>query len=236
MNLDQEEPLAPDIEALLASERIIESQPEHVRRRAISQARAVIWGGSSGVKVGGGFSSWGLKVAVSAVVISTALSAAAIRARVKSRASVIDPQPVAQNRQTAVTRPAAPMTSILEQKDIQDQVAVAGAAKDEAPVHGIGAPAASPRTARERYALELEVLRPARSAVALRDFSSALPILAEHERRFPNGRLAEEREALRVQALSGMGRMEEAGRAAAAFRERFPGTDRIAGRGRLPTA
>jgi hypothetical protein len=89
MNLDQEEPLAPDIEALLASERIVESQPEHVRRRAISQARAVIWGGSSGVKVSGGFSGWGLKVAVSAVVLSTALSAAAIRARVKSRASVI---------------------------------------------------------------------------------------------------------------------------------------------------
>ena len=119
MSLDKEEPLAADVDALLAKERIVESQPERVRRRAVSRARAVIWeGGSSGVKVSGGFSGWGLKVAVSAVVLSTALSAAAIRARVKSRASVIDPQPVAQNRQTAVTRPAA----------------IAGAAKDEAPV------------------------------------------------------------------------------------------------------
>jgi hypothetical protein len=220
MSLDKEEPLAADVDALLAKERIVESQPERVRRRAVSRARAVIWGGSSAVPVRSGFGGWGLKVAVAAVVISTALSAAAIRAMVKSRASVVEPPPAAQNRQTAITPPAAPMMSTIEQKDIQDQVAPG--AKDEAPIHG--APAVPPRTAHERYALELEVLQPARAAVALRDFSSALPILAEHERRFPNGRLAEEREALRVQALSGMGRMEEAGRAAAAFRERFPGS------------
>jgi hypothetical protein len=220
MNLDKVEPLSADVDALLAKERIVESQPERVRRRAVSRARAVMWGGSSAVPVRSGFSGWGLKVAVAAVVISTAVSATAIRAMVKSRAPVIDPPPAARNRQTAVTPPAALMMSTLEQKDIQDPVAPA--AKDEAPIHG--APAVPPRTERERYALELEVLQPARAAVALRDFASALPILAEHERRFPKGRLAEEREALRVEALSDMGRMEEAGRAAAAFRERFPGS------------
>ena len=51
---------------------------------------------------------------------------------------------------------------------------------------------------------------------------AALPPIAEHARRFKNGRLAEEREALRVKALVGLGRMEDARRAAAGFKARFP--------------
>jgi hypothetical protein len=46
--------------------------------------------------------------------------------------------------------------------------------------------------------------------------------LAEHGRRFPNGRLAEEREALRVRALNSSGQSESARRAARAFAARFP--------------
>jgi hypothetical protein len=70
--------------------------------------------------------------------------------------------------------------------------------------------------------VELRLLRKARVAVARGDFATALSPLAEHARRFKNGRLAEEREALRVKALAGLGRTEEARRAAAAFRARFP--------------
>jgi hypothetical protein len=54
------------------------------------------------------------------------------------------------------------------------------------------------------------------------DFAAALPPLAEHARRFKDGGLAEEREALRVKALVGLGRDREAERAAAAFAARFP--------------
>jgi hypothetical protein len=46
--------------------------------------------------------------------------------------------------------------------------------------------------------------------------------LAEHGRRFPSGSLAEEREALRVRALSGSGQSDAARRAARAFATRFP--------------
>jgi hypothetical protein len=49
-----------------------------------------------------------------------------------------------------------------------------------------------------------------------------LPPIAEHARRFRDGRLAEEREALRVGALAGLGRDEEARHAASNFRTRFP--------------
>jgi hypothetical protein len=74
----------------------------------------------------------------------------------------------------------------------------------------------------EAVRAELRLLRQARVAVARGDFAAALSPIAEHSRRFKNGRLAEEREALRVKALAGLGRMEEARHAAVAFRARFP--------------
>jgi hypothetical protein len=69
---------------------------------------------------------------------------------------------------------------------------------------------------------ELVLLRQARAAVARQDFAAALGPISEHARQFKSGRLAEEREALRVKALSGLGRTEEARRAADAFEARFP--------------
>jgi outer membrane protein assembly factor BamD (BamD/ComL family) len=69
---------------------------------------------------------------------------------------------------------------------------------------------------------ELRLLQQARAAVAQGDFTGALPLITEHARRFQNGRLAEEREALRVKTLSRLGRTDEARHAAAAFKARFP--------------
>jgi hypothetical protein len=69
---------------------------------------------------------------------------------------------------------------------------------------------------------ELELLRAARNDVTRGDFAGALAVIAEHVRRFRHGGLVEEREALRVKSLAGLGRHEEARRAAAAFHARFP--------------
>jgi hypothetical protein len=67
----------------------------------------------------------------------------------------------------------------------------------------------------------LELLQRAHAAYTRNEFSSALALIAEHARRFPRGSLAEEREALRVRSLLGLGHREEAQRAAAAFAARF---------------
>jgi hypothetical protein len=87
-------------------------------------------------------------------------------------------------------------------------------------------PSKLPPTARlsraDEARAELHLLRRARAAVARGEFAAALPPIAEHARRFRDGRLAEEREALRVKALAGLGRNDEARRAAAAFEARFP--------------
>jgi hypothetical protein len=77
-------------------------------------------------------------------------------------------------------------------------------------------------SARESYAAELELLQRAQAAYAGRDFLGALVVISEHSRRFAGGRLAEEREALRVRSLAGSGHSDEARRAAEAFGERFP--------------
>jgi len=83
----------------------------------------------------------------------------------------------------------------------------------------------SQRSARgEGYDAELRVLEPARSALARGDFNSALAAIAKHEGRFPAGKLAEEREALRVKALLGLGHDDAARAAAADFRHAFPGS------------
>jgi hypothetical protein len=52
----------------------------------------------------------------------------------------------------------------------------------------------------------------------------ALQALATHERRFPEGRMSEQREALTIQALAQTGRRDEAYWRAKRFRERFPGS------------
>jgi hypothetical protein len=69
---------------------------------------------------------------------------------------------------------------------------------------------------------ELQLLRAARQDVTQGNYEGALAVIVEHVRGFHNGALVEEREALRVKALAGLGRSQEAQRAAAQFRARFP--------------
>ena len=74
----------------------------------------------------------------------------------------------------------------------------------------------------DRLRAELRLLRPARASIGRGDFAAALLPIGEHTRLFKSGRLVEEREALRVRALWGLGRTDEARLAATSFRIRFP--------------
>ena len=78
------------------------------------------------------------------------------------------------------------------------------------------------REAHESYAAEIALLQRAQAAYAGGNYSEALAQLARHNRKFPNGRLAEEREGLRVRSLLGSGQTQEAGRVVVAFNRRFP--------------
>ena len=70
--------------------------------------------------------------------------------------------------------------------------------------------------------MELRLLEQARAAVASEDFVRAKELLAEHTRRFRTGWMVEEREALRIKSLAGLGRRGEARRATAQFEANFP--------------
>jgi hypothetical protein len=91
-------------------------------------------------------------------------------------------------------------------------------------------PAPSPTTASDgtrslgmkQYAAELLLLEPARTSLSRGDHAVALAALDQHRREFPNGQLSQEREALRVRALWGLGQKAAAMAAANAFRKRYP--------------
>lgn len=150
-------------------------------------------------------------VALVALVAGIAGAAAALNggsSRPPERALKVDvaaPAPV----------PAAPAPSAPPVPPVAPEPTV----RESAP-----SPANAARTPRARRTdeAELELLRAAHSAYVGRHFANALVLVAEHARRYPNGLLAEEREALRVRSLAAAGRTEEARRAATAFAAHFP--------------
>lgn len=84
------------------------------------------------------------------------------------------------------------------------------------------APAPTPTAPTQDPTLERRLLDQAQAALAARDVAKALATTREHLTRWPRGALTEEREVLRIRALALSGDEAAAGRAAEAFRRRFP--------------
>lgn len=98
------------------------------------------------------------------------------------------------------------------------------------------APSVAPTRASSRdrdLARESELVAQARGAVMERRWQDALVLIEQHGRKFAHGRLAEERESLRVPVLMMLGRHDEARSAAQRFHARYPssifasGVDRV---------
>ena len=209
-------PLSTELEALLAPHRTVLPIAPSVEARAIARARALATAELTDPAVGWvpARPRWVFAAAAGAVL---ALGAAAYAAR----AWIAVP-----SSPTATAGHAASVVLPRASAPVSGTVAVA-AADNEAPVTIV--PPAAPRrhiaakaiAARPSNA-ELELLRAARQEVTRGDFAGALATIADHVRRFRHGGLVEEREALRVKSLAGLGHHEEAQRAAAQFHARFP--------------
>jgi hypothetical protein len=153
---------------------------------------------------------------------------------VTGRASAVPPgtsmmhvSPVVAATATAGT----PSTPPGEWTEIRPLASVSAAA-------AVPAPETRPRSSAERtparpeegaaaakdtsLAAERALIDMARTAVARGDGAGALGPLERHAEEFPNGRMTEEREWLRVQALLASGRGEEARERASSFRRAFP--------------
>ena len=200
-----------ELETLLERGRAIRPLPDVVRARALARARATIAKGAEAPAPAAAnpARSMGRRIALAAaftLLIGGAGAVAAIRGGMLERSRPA-PAPVAPAARVAPPRPQIPAAVTPEPESTPKPIEKRHAARP---------------TAQESYAAELVLLHRAHVAYASRDFSSALVLVAEHARRFPNGRLAEEREALRVRSLAGSGRTADARRAVAAFATRFP--------------
>jgi hypothetical protein len=197
-----------DLDALLALGRGIRPAPDVVRARILARARATF---AAAVPAADPAPRRARRLALAAsvaLVMGAAGAGAAVRSGTFARLQSAPP-----------TRGAAPSSAPASK-----------AVSEAGPTPLVPAPKLIARVERparqpsvqESYAAELALLQRTQVAYAARDFSGALGAAAEHARRFPNGRLAEEREALRVRSLARSGRSDEARRATAAFAARFP--------------
>lgn len=209
-----------DVDAVLADAKVIRPVPQVVRARALARARA---GMAMAAKDGlapplhtprrrGVVIALAASFAI-AVVAASAIAALGIQAARQRDAS----RPSGSHAPAPPAVPAHPLPAVAAPPPVEQLIDDRGPASTPKPQR-------SPRatTGQESYAAELELLTRAQVAFAGRDFANALALVAEHGRRFPSGRLIEEREALRIRSLTGAGRSEEAQRAAATFAERFP--------------
>ncbi len=217
-----------EIGALFAAERELVPEPDDLRNRVIERARASLPTDQQLLLASRSPSPRRVRigVAVAAAVVLSALCAAAFFAGYRSR-SAEGPVKVSTLTPPVVVQ-QVPIPSVVVALVPVVPSANPVSADSEPVLRALHAAQVKPALAAksaidsEAYAMELRVLQPARQAVAQRDFASALGPIAEHQRRYPSGKLAEEREALRVKALLGLGRTAEAQRAGAGFRQNFP--------------
>jgi hypothetical protein len=86
-----------------------------------------------------------------------------------------------------------------------------------------GKPTPATRVPERSSAEELPLLQQARAALR-REPAKALTLVRRHEQEFPHSRYAQEREVIRIEALRGLGKDDEADRLGEDFNRRFPGT------------
>lgn len=206
-------PLDPTLAQLLESERAGCDMPADAQSRVLARLQStlavpLVGGGTTppparggGAAGGGGLAMAGLGLLLGAAV--GAVGYGTIAPQAHPLGAVVRPLVIPL---PAPSAPSATPPPTLEPPD-------------EAP------PAARASNAVGRdvdLAAERALLEVARTALARGDAASALAALDAHKKRFPRGRLLEERESLAVQALAAAGKRDEARRRADQFRKRSP--------------
>ncbi len=229
MNPGSLPPLSASAEALLSTERDIVPQPEHRRRRALLRARTALWHARSLPDAGPRpFRFWtSLRLAAVAALFATSSLAAwltlrpdhsrdeppvASQSRPPKPVAVPAPRSTGSPEKTAPPAESSPPAESVESKPEAKTTphTLTPRARPAAGSKG----GSSPR--------ELVLLNEARRAVAAREFEAALRLIERHKSSFPNSELREEREALRVRALNGVGLSKKASQAAREFESSFP--------------
>jgi hypothetical protein len=232
-------PLDEDVRALVESTRAAPVVPADSRARVLARVELAVFppGGGGG---GGGVDSgrhWGhgavssqagwvrraLPLAAS-FILGGVVGAAAMRGSMRPPARAVSAgMPHDAPNLEEVIEPSASnaRASTTETPALVTPTSPVG---PPAPLHAHEARGAPSPVLQTGLAAERALLDTARGALEREEGAAALAATSEHERRFPDGILAQEREAMAVRALAMLGRMDEARARADRFHARFPGS------------
>src|SRR3954447_2586320 len=199
--------LDPEIRKLLESERDTPRAPADVRARVMARARASL--AQPAAQPPQLARHRAVRFAAAAGLLLAVTAGAIAGIRVWTASAPPSPTETQPSRLALAPQPNAVAAA---PEVLPPEVATEPGAKA----------APRPRGASDVYAAEIALLRQAQDEAAHGRWEASLSALAEPARRFPTARLAEEREALRIKALSKLGRTADACRAAERFRTRFP--------------
>lgn len=226
------EPLAPELRALLASERTVGPAPGAGKSNVKARLDASLFG--PGGRGGGGDGGAGSPEGKGGRAPSTrrgplrdvaVYAAGALTGGLLVYASVASRTPSVPSGESAVSvvsRPSelptvfAPRATRAPEAPAESASLDAGAAPTTT---ATVVPPAGDSLPRERALLD-----PARTALGRGDATSALEAVRRHEAQFAEGKLAEEREAIAVQALVLLHRGAEARARGLRFKQRYAGS------------
>jgi hypothetical protein len=227
--------LEPELESLLRYDTVARHLPDDVRARVLARSRAFASGmsGTAGTAVKRAISRVTPLAAPTPPATSssqgTGLRRMAIAAAIAILAGAAGAVAALRSRAADAPPGAFPASSgsfplpIREEIGLDPELGTVAAAPATATHHAMTRKPHPALKARGADPLvEVELLQHAHLAYARRDFRGALALVAEHARRFPDGPLAEECEALRVESLLAAGHAVESRRAGVAFAKRFP--------------
>lgn len=224
MSEPQLDPLEPELDALLRSERAALPAAAALERvwTRVASGGVSSGGGGGGAGPGGGTSAGWVGSHAVGVAIATFVVGGAAGAGLHAVLQPPPPERIVYVERTAPPTPTIPpVPSSAPAPAIPLVEASTLPAAPVAPGAHASAQAASSSSS-SSLAAERALLDDARGALGSGDAARALGLLDDHARRFPRGQLGEEREALAIQALVALGRTDEARARAVRFKAASP--------------
>jgi hypothetical protein len=226
-NLPPLEPLDPELRELLEARRATwggEAAPLAAKARVMTRVEVSLVGAAGGAAAAGRLGRWPFAahphVLVLAGTFAAGIGVGAAAMKWTTPAAPVGVSPVSiVAREPVPSRPTEPDLPALPVPAPATQTA-ATPTPSVAPAQSSGGAA----TSSDDGPAERLLLDQARAAERAGDHEGALSPLLEHARRFPRGRLTEEREALVVLALARGGRAAEARARGARFEQQYPGS------------